>query len=286
VAVALPRTDLFRALKHCLVLRNKGIASTIGSWNRIKHSSEEVVEEYLTSLVAVQASGLDCYVSIKPLALAFRRELLMKLVTRARDLRIRLHFDSPSAELANITFSAIQDSLDKHAAIGCTLPGRWPRSLRDAEWAINRGLTVRVVKGQWADPDYPMEDARAGFMAVINRLAGRARQVGVATHDALLAKEAINRLRAADTPCELEYLADHPADHVLQMAESMGARVRGYVSYGDDDMVYGFTRPDHVPAAPGIESSRSTTLRGQVSRARSDRSRAGKSSTIQRLGRE
>jgi acyl-CoA synthetase (AMP-forming)/AMP-acid ligase II len=108
-------------------------------------------------------------VSIKPLALAFRRDLLMKLVLRARDLSIRLHFDSPSAELADITFSAIAESLERHDAIGCTLPGRWPRSLRDAEWAIERNLPMRVVKGQWADLDHPLEDARHGFLTLVDR---------------------------------------------------------------------------------------------------------------------
>lgn len=131
------RTGLLTALSTCVALDARGCASTLGSWNRITHSSAAVAEEYLASLLAVRVSGL----------------------------------------------------------------------------------------------------------AIIDRIAGRARHVGVATHDAGLAQEAIERLRAAGTPCELEFLVGQPAAHALQMAEAIGAPVRGYVPYGDDATIYGVTRP-------------------------------------------
>jgi proline dehydrogenase len=90
-----------------------------------------------------------------------------------------------------------------------------------------------VVKGQWPDPEEPGRDPSAGYLEVIGRLAGRARHVGVATHDVPLAAEAIARLRATNTPFELELLYGMP------MAR---APVRIYVPFGK-----GF-----IPSAVGV----------------------------------
>jgi proline dehydrogenase len=245
-------TELSAALHKCHLLRARGFASALGFWHSVEHESSDVAAEFSTALRALEGSSLDCYLSIKPLGLAFRRDLLMETVDGARSRGVPLHFDSPSAELADITFSTIDEALSRGGDFGCTLPGRWRRSLADADWALERGLAIRVVKGQWADPDDAMRDPRAGFLAVIDRIAGRARRVGVATHDMLLAQSAIERLRAAGTPCELELLVGQPAGQALQMARRTDIRVRGYVVYGDGPPVYG---PDATPPARARRAS-------------------------------
>src|SRR5207247_3807890 len=115
---------------------------------------------------------------------------------------------------------------------GTTLPGRWKRSAADALWAAESGLTVRVVKGQWADPSNPAQDLRAGFLEVIDQLAGRAPHVAVATHDVPLAAEAIARLRSAGTSCEMELLHGLPMKASLRLARKLAVNLRVYVPYG------------------------------------------------------
>jgi proline dehydrogenase len=117
--------------------------------------------------------------------------------------------------------------------LGTTLPGRWARSVSDAGWALDHGLQVRVVKGQWPDPADPDRDPRAGFLEVIDRLAGRACRVRVASHDVPLAAEAVRRLRNAGTPCELELLFGMPMTRSLRWADAAGVPVRIYVPYGE-----------------------------------------------------
>lgn len=236
VSVAGP--DLLAALDEARMLGEQGFGTAIGFWNGVDHSSQNVADEYLRSLDELAGLGLDCHLSIKPLALAFRRDLLAAVIRRARDLGMRLQFDSPAAEVADITFSAIHEAACEDADLGCTLPGRWRRSLTDANWAIARGLAIRVVKGQWADPDDPMRDPSNGFLSVIDRVAGRARRVSVATHDARLAREAIGRLRASGTPCEIELLVGQPAGRVLRTARAVDAPVRGYIPYGSGALLY------------------------------------------------
>jgi proline dehydrogenase len=135
-----------------------------------------------------------------------------------------------------------QTMLELGVEVSTTLPGRWKRSLADADWAVEQGMTVRVVKGQWPDPADPERDLRQGFLEVIEQLAGRARHVRVASHDVEIAERAIGRLRRAGTSCELELLFGMPMKRPLAWAKENGAPVRIYVPFGK-----GF-----IPSAIGI----------------------------------
>ena len=80
--------------------------------------------------------------------------LLDKVAAKAETVERRLHFDSLAPEHADRTFAAIARLRSRHPklSLSVSLPGRWERSVADADWAIRHGVAVRVVKGQWADP--------------------------------------------------------------------------------------------------------------------------------------
>jgi len=171
---------------------------------------------------------------VKAPALKFAPDLLAQVLSHSQHHGPRIHFDSLGPETADPTFALIAAMLPQQVQLGCTLPGRWARSQEDADWAVERGLAVRVVKGEWAEVAPSSEpDLRVGFLAVVDRLAGRARHVAVATHDPPLAREALQRVRATRTSCELELQVGFPVRSVLRIAGEMGVPVRFYVSYGD-----------------------------------------------------
>ncbi len=178
------------------------------------------------------------YCSLKVPALGYQRPALQRLAALAATLGQRLHFDSHGPETAESTLAAVEALLAHHPHLGLTLPGRWTRSLEDADWAVDRGLRVRVVKGQWPCPQHPQTDPRAGFLAVVDRLAGRVPQVAVATHDADLAAQAQTRLAARGTACELELLCGLPRRRVMALARSRGLPVRFYVPFGQAWLPY------------------------------------------------
>jgi proline dehydrogenase len=75
-------------------------------------------------------------------------------------------------------------------------------------------------------------------MKVVKRLAGRAPHVAIASHDAPLACDAIQYLRAAGTTCELELLYGLPQRASLALAERENVPVRVYVPYGKAYLPY------------------------------------------------
>lgn len=217
-------------------LRDRQILSTVGYWNADSESPERVATTYLSLLDFLAPAGLDAYVSVKAPALQYDRLLTGRIVCQADNLRV--HFDAHEPDTADLTFALVADLTRTHpgATLGLTLPARWRRSLRDAELAIHWRTPVRIVRGQWEGDDHP--SWQQGFLGLVDRLAGRARSVSIASHNVPLAREALRQLRAAGTPCDLELLYGLPVAASLAMARDEDVPVRVYVPYGHAFLPY------------------------------------------------
>lgn len=230
--------ELASAIEVCRASTQQKLASTVAYWNNDTDEARFVADTYLSALTVLADERLNSYLSIKAPALGLSAELVTELAEQCCRLDLGLHFDSLAPETADRTFALLAAARRHTPKVGCTLPGRWQRSLADADHALELGLRVRVVKGQWADPQNPSIDARAGFLAVIERLAGRATHVAVATHDPILACEAVQQLRASGTPCEIELLYGLPRKALLKVARGLDVPVRLYVPYGEAWLPY------------------------------------------------
>jgi proline dehydrogenase len=223
--------ELEDAVRACRSFALQSRASTVCFWDGTDDTPDGTAKQYLAAIDEIGRSKLDCYISVKAPALGFSADLFRPAFDRAHAHGVGLHFDSMWPDSVDQTNALIRSLLPRHSMIGCTLPGRWKRSLDDAGPAAAMAR-VRVVKGQWADPQAPDINLRSGFLAVIDRLAGRARRVAVATHDPVTARAALVRLRETSTPCELELLLGLPARRVLGVAKDLNVPVRFYVPYG------------------------------------------------------
>lgn len=224
--------ELTDALDGCRRQAAEGRSTTVCYWNTVEESPEKVAEAYLRALDTLGKEKWDGYLSIKAPAIGFDRRWFTRVLESSGRNGIRLHFDALGPDAADETFAMIAEALPQHPDIGCTLPGRWRRSVADADWAVQQKLRVRVVKGQWPDPAKPEMDMREGFLSVIDRLAGRARYVAVASHDPWLSQEALKRLQTTKTPCGMELLYGLPIKSALEVARTAGVSVRIYIPYG------------------------------------------------------
>jgi proline dehydrogenase len=222
-------TDALAVARH---LADRGRSVTLCYWDSGTERPRDVADRYRAALHEPRAAPFDWYLSIKAPALKYSTELAADVLDDCRAAGVRAHFDAHGPETADATFRLIEGTRSTACSVGCTLPGRWRRSLDDADWATANSVSVRVVKGQWADPGDETRDAREGFLQVIDRLAGRARHVGVASHDPAVARPALERLRAAGTPCELELLYGLPTFDLPDVARELSVAVRMYVPYG------------------------------------------------------
>lgn len=239
--------SLADALRVQSQLAQERRCATLGYWNAVDECPRAVLGQYLAAIPAVQQNQLGGTVSVKLPGLAFDADLVSELGAAARAHGVLLHCDSHGPDLADSTCGVIEAWRAAGNAVGTTLPGRWLRSLDDSLWAARQQVSVRVVKGQWADPLAPQRDPRTGYLEVIDRLAGRARFVSVATHDVPLAAEAIGRLRRAGTRCNLELLYGLPLRASLRLARELDIGVRLYVPYGSAYLPYALSKLKENP---------------------------------------
>jgi proline dehydrogenase len=217
----------------------RGYGVILGFWNADSDEPAAVADENLAAIEAIRTRGTRWYLAIKAPALRYDADLVGRIVHAAAPLGTIVHFDSHAPDTADETIALAVKARESHDQIGITIPGRWRRSLADADRAAESGLRVRLVKGEWPDPDDPGRDMRDGCLEVLDRLAGRAPHVSVATHDAELAREAVRRLAASGTPHDIELLVGLPFDPVIEVARNAGLPVRVYVPYGHASLRYG-----------------------------------------------
>src|SRR5262249_24137070 len=179
----------------CDSLARHGIASTVGYWNIYSDHPASISQAYVGTLRTMSGHPTDCYLSIKAPALKFDIDVLKKVHEEARRLNAVVHFDAMAPDTVDRTFDFIARAQAIYSQLRCTLPGRWRRSVADASRALDMALRVRVVKGEWSGIGYDETDPREGFLNIIESLAGRAIHVGVATHNAAIARLALRRLK-------------------------------------------------------------------------------------------
>jgi proline dehydrogenase len=239
--------ELDDAMSTCRRLLGLGFGGTICFWNIESDSPKRIVGAYTSALALLANEKTDCYLSIKLPPLNFDWDLLNEVLEQAQQKNTLVHFDSLGHETADRTFSMIARAARSYAHLGCTLPGRWVRSIDDADIAAALRLHVRVVKGQWPDPQHREINPGEGFLNIIDRLAARARFVAVATHDPELARSALVRLRRAGTPCSLELLYGLPMKPSLKVAGELDVPVRVYVPFGHGWLPYSLTQARRNP---------------------------------------
>jgi proline dehydrogenase len=220
-------------------LASRGYWLTLGYWDVAGDPADHVLQTYLASSDFLALLDGRNYISIKIPALKNDVGMFRALQEKSRALGVPLHFDSLDTDHATPMFRFIADHADASAGtIGCTLPGRWRRSVDDVERAIGLGLAVRVVKGQSPDPLEPARDPAAGYLSIVRKLAGRARCVRVASHDPIVARESLAILKATNTPCELELLYGLPVGSQVTLAREFDVPVRVYIAFGHAFLPY------------------------------------------------
>ena len=224
-------------LRVCRQAAERGWSSTICPWDGPRDLPEHVAANYQAALNSITSEDIDSYLSVKVPSIGYDFGILKELMNIARRKAVRIHFDSLAPDTASRSIALLEKAIAIYPNIGYTLPSCWLRSAKDAEKIVEWRIPVRLVKGQWPDPAEPNIDPGSNYLKIIDILAGRALHVAVATHDISLAKEALTRLKAAGTSCELEQLYGLPmrGDSV---AKPLGVPVRVYVPYGHAYLAY------------------------------------------------
>ena len=220
------------AARRCRKLNRAGLAATLGYFQPGDSRPDDIVAANVAAAGLLADRVGDVYLSVKAPPLAFDPTCLRTIAESAAAANMTLMFDAHAPKDADRTLAAVSDLLACFPRTGFALPARWLRSREDAAAFRDSSAPIRLVKGEWADPEWRGLDVAASYLALVARLAGRAAPVAVATHDPGLAERALRLLLAAGTPCELEQLRGLPARRTMAAARRLGVPIRVYVPFG------------------------------------------------------
>ena len=225
------------AVRRCLTLNRRGFGATLGYFQADDAGPEAILAANLAAAAAFDGrggggQGSDVQLAIKAPPLGFDAGRIRRIVAAADAAGLAPIFDAHALAQAAPTLGLAAALLPDFPRTGLVLPARWRRSLADAAAFRATTARIRLVKGEWADPEWGGDDIAANYLALARGLAGRAAPVAVATHDPLLAEQALTALLAAGTPCELEQLRGLPGRRTRAVARRLGVPVRIYVPFG------------------------------------------------------
>lgn len=220
------------AARRCDGLHRNGLAATVGYFQSSEARPEEVVAANIAIAGILAKRSADVYLSVKAPPLAFDAACLRTIADAAAAAGLAMTFDSHAPKDADRTLAAVSGFLREFPRTGLALPARWRRSMADATDFRETSTRIRIVKGEWADPEWGDQDIEANYIGLVARLAGRTGPVAVATHDPGLAERALTLLLTAGTPCELEQLRGLPRRRTMAIARRLGVPVRVYVPFG------------------------------------------------------
>ena len=237
------------AAEICRTLEAHGIASTLGKLSKAGDDPEQIVREYRLASDALKGSTAAdrFYLSLKPPALHFNPDHTAAIVATAQENGHGVHFDAHAFSHAEPTLRLLEHVMERHPAVndsagswsyGLTLPSRWKRSAADARWAVKKGVRPRLVKGDFKTGSVDEVDPGKGFLALVDQLAGDVAELALATHDCVLAREAIGRGLRAGSAVQLELFFGMPSAGMMALARELKVPLRFYVPYGDTLLIY------------------------------------------------
>ncbi len=243
-------TYLEDALAICRLAESSGWSTAISVWTREGVSFEENASKYHEIISAIINEKLNSYLSIKPSSINFNLKMFEQLACYASQEKMRIHFDSLSPDSADRYLKFLMEAITIYPLLGYTLPSRWRRSLLDAELISELNIPVRIVKGQWPDPDYKQINSRKNFLEIIKILAGKVPMIGIATHEKSLAEKAIEIASTTNTQYELEQFFSLPSVE-KKLSQKYNLKKRLYVVYGEPYLPYNLRSANKRPAMIG-----------------------------------
>lgn len=248
------RKDAIRVVRH---LNSQGILATIDNLGEhVKEPShaEDAVREYLGLLDDIRDGGVNSSVSLKltHFGLDISDEIaegnLRVIIKKASELNNFVTFDMEGSRYSQRTIDTFLRLHEKYTNIGIAIQSYLYRSQMDVRLLIEKGASVRLVKGAYKEPAqiaFPKKrDVDKNFEELMKSLLLKGNNPAIATHDERLINEAIRFADENGIPkerFEFQMLLGIKRKLQKRLADS-GYKVRVYIPYGADWLPYTLRR--------------------------------------------
>lgn len=199
----------------------------------------QMVADYRTYFAAA-SRGAHFSLKLSQLGLSIRESLaqesLVALCTEAAKYDHRLRVDMEESETIDATLRLVEAARPHGGDPGIVIQAMLRRAPDLLQWAIERDIRVRLVKGAYKEPEsvayQGREPIRRAYLALLGPLLAKSRAPAVATHDDVLLGGASQIAAQFGTPYEVQFLYGVREDLARQIARG-GVPVRIYTPFGD-----------------------------------------------------
>lgn len=252
VARFVPGEELDDAVYACRDFEVRGVSTVLtllGEHVSDPGEARGVRDHYLDVLDRCDSDGLPTEISVKLTQLglevdpALALDHLNALVERAEANGRRVWVDMEESEHVAVTLDVYRRALERSSAVAVCLQAYLYRTPDDVEDVLERGGTVRLVKGAYDEPADVAFPDRADVDDAFRRLAGRlldddalrgGRRHAFATHDEALIRHVRAEARQREVPqdaFEIQTLYGIRRDLQRRLAGE-DASLRVLISYG------------------------------------------------------
>jgi proline dehydrogenase len=223
-------------------LARKGLLVTydhLGEAVEDEQAVRQMVEEYQTYFAAT-TRGAHFSLKLSQLGLGIReslaRDSLVTLCTAAAQYDHRLRVDMEESQTIDATLRLVEAAKPQGGDPGIVVQAMLRRAPDLLQWAIERDVRVRLVKGAYKEPEsvayQGREPIRRAYLALLGPLLAKSRAPAVATHDDVLLGGAAQIAAQFGNPYEVQFLYGVREDLGQQIARR-GVPVRIYTPFGD-----------------------------------------------------
>jgi len=245
------------ALEEVRKLNAQGAVATmdvLGEEVSERSKAEAAVEEYIHLFEAIESSGVDSNVSIKPTLLglkiddSFCRDNVERIASAAREIGNFVRIDMEDHTCTDATLRIYHELQPKYGNLGVVFQSYMRRTLQDIENMPPTGSNVRLCKGIYIEPRKVawkgFETVRHNFVAALETMITRGIYAAIATHDEYLVCASVALLERYQVPRDrYEFQMLLGVDEQLrQILLDGGHRLRVYVPYGKDWYPYSTRR--------------------------------------------
>lgn len=248
------RKDAIDVVKRLNALGILAVIDHLGENVTEPSRAEEAANEYLRLLDDIKDAGVKSEVSLKltHLGLDISKELTEKnaetIIKKATELDNFVTFDMEGSAYTQKTIDIFLRLHEKYPKTRIAIQSYLYRSASDIRLLIEKGASVRLVKGAYKEPPqiaFPKKkDVDKSYEETMKSLLLKGAPPAIATHDERLINEAIRFAEEKRIPKErFEFQMLLGIKRTLQkrLADS-GYRVRVYVPYGTHWLPYTLRR--------------------------------------------
>lgn len=259
--------DTVQSALDCVAgLNESGASCTLDVLGEDTTSLEQAArtrDAYVALLGAVSERGLRSTVSVKLTALGLKQDAatckknLAAICEAAREHDNYVRIDMEDSSCTDATLDLYEELRGDFDNVGPVLQAYLRRTLDDARRVAGGGTSVRLCKGIYREPwDIAWNNAelvRRNYIWVLRELFSQGCHVGIATHDEVLAWEALRLIDELDVPkerYEFQMLLGVTEELRAQLI-SAGHDMRIYVPFGEKWYEYSLRRLRENPEIAG-----------------------------------